>query len=303
MSSISTLFYSIKQGVKNLYRNRRFTLASVGTITACIFMFGIFYFIISNFQLMVHTAEGKVGITVFFKEGITDDDIAVLKNEIAAKPEVLEITYTSAEEAWEKFRAEMFKGEENLAESFGEDNPLADSASFEIKLKDVSKQDDFVRYLDSLDGIRQVNSSNGTAKILTNFNMLVGYISGAIIIILLSVAIFLISTTITMGISVRKDEIAIMRLIGATDFFIRAPFVVEGIVIGFIGALIPLGILYAIYNYVIAYITSRFYILSDMLTFLSVQAVFKTLLPISLLIGIGIGFFGSFTTVRKHLKV
>lgn len=280
-----------------------FSLASVGTIAACLFMFGIFYFLLSNFQLMLHQAESNVGITLFFNEGITDDELAGLKDKIVSRPEVSQVTYISAEEAWEKLKNEMFEGREDLAESFGDDNPLADSASFAIKVSDVSKQEKLVTYLNGLDGVRQVNSSDGAAKILSNFNILVGYISGTIIIILLAVAIFLISTTITMGIAVRKDEIAIMRLVGATDFFIRAPFVVEGIVIGFIGAMLPLSILYFIYNYVIHYIGDRFYELSSLLTFLDVNVVFRTLIPISLLMGMGIGFIGSFVTVRKHLRV
>ena len=303
MSNISTFFYSVKQGVKNIYRNRLFSLASVGTIAACLFMFGIFYFILSNFQYMIHNAESNVGITVFFDKGITDAQIQSLKGKVEARTEVSEITYKSAEEAWESFCEEMFEGDEELAESFGDDNPLADSASFEINLSDVSKQDKFVAYLENLDGVRQVNSSDGAAKTLSSFNVLVGYISATIIIILLAVAIFLISTTITMGIAVRKDEIAIMRLIGATDFFIRSPFIVEGVFIGLIGTVLPLSILYVIYNSVVSYIHSRFNVLSDLLVFLDVNIVFKTLIPISLLIGIGIGFIGSFVTVRKHLRV
>ncbi|MEG2775498.1 MAG: FtsX-like permease family protein, partial [Acetivibrio sp.] len=127
-------------------------------------------------------------------------------------------------------------------------------------------------------------------------------ISATIMIILLAVAVFLISTTVTMGISVRKDEIAIMRLVGATDFFIRSPFIVEGIAMGIIGTILPLGILYLIYNSVISYIQSRFQMLSGLLTFLDVNIVFRTLVPISLGIGVGIGFIGSFLTVRKHLR-
>ncbi|MFW5632338.1 MAG: FtsX-like permease family protein, partial [Acetivibrio ethanolgignens] len=138
---------------------------------------------------------------------------------------------------------------------------------------------------------------------LSSFNILVGYISAAIIIILLAVAVFLISTTVATGISVRKDEISIMRLIGATDYFIRAPFIVEGILIGLTGAAAPLIVLYFIYNKVIYYVQDKFGILSNILTFLDVDVIFKNLIPISLGIGVGIGFIGSYLTVRKHLRV
>ncbi|MEG1458480.1 MAG: permease-like cell division protein FtsX [Acetivibrio sp.] len=302
MSNISTFIYSVKQGIKNIYRNRRFSLASIGTITTCLFMFGIFYFILSNFQYMIQNAETTVGITVFFQKNMTEEQILQMKKDIEVQPDVEQITYTSPEQAWENFCEKTFKGDKELEDSFGEDNPLRNSSSFEIHLKDISKQEAFVTYLENLEGIRKVNSSDSTAKALTSFNVLVGYISAAIMIILLAVAIFLISTTVTMGISVRKDEIAIMRLVGATDFFIRSPFIVEGIAMGIIGTILPLGILYLIYNSVISYIQSRFQMLSGLLTFLDVNIVFRTLVPISLGIGVGIGFIGSFLTVRKHLR-
>lgn len=303
MSNISTLFYSIKQGLKNIYRNRMFSLASVGTMTACIFMFGIFYFILSNFQYMIQNAETNVGITIFFEEGTDASRIEKIGQEIEGRPEVERITYTSAEEAWDKFSGDLFSDNGELEESFGEDNPLKDSQSYEINLKDVSKQGEFVKYLEKIPEIRKINSSDTTAKTLSSFNILVGYVSGAIIIILVAVAVFLISTTVTMGIAVRKDEIAIMRLVGATDFFIRAPFIVEGLAIGLIGTILPLVILYAVYNKVIAYVAVKFSVLSGLLTFLDVNYVFGTLVPAAFLIGIGIGFLGSFVTVHKHLKV
>ena len=141
------------------------------------------------------------------------------------------------------------------------------------------------------------------ANTLTDFNKLIGYVSAGIIIILLGVAVFLISNTITVGISVRREEIGIMKLIGATDYFVRAPFVVEGIVIGLIGAAIPLGILYVLYEKIILYIGDKFKFISNMIQFLSVDQVFHTLVPVALLLGVGIGFIGSRITIRKHLKV
>ena len=124
-----------------------------------------------------------------------------------------------------------------------------------------------------------------------------------IIAVLLLVSIFLISNTVTIGISVRREEIGIMKYIGATDFFVRAPFVIEGILIGFIGSVIPLVLIYFLYNRVILYIHDHFSILMSLLQFLPVEKVFETLMPISILIGVGIGFLGSFVTVRRHLHV
>ena len=124
-----------------------------------------------------------------------------------------------------------------------------------------------------------------------------------IIVILFAVSIFLISNTVTIGISVRKEEINIMKYIGATDFFVRSPFVIEGILIGVIGSLIPMGIIYVIYNQVILYVTERFSMLTKLLEFLPVETIFHVLLPVSVAMGVGIGFLGSIITVRKHLRV
>lgn len=297
---ISTLLYSIKQGFKNIRRNRMFSIASIGTISACLFLFGIFYFIVANFQYMIKTAESSVGVTVFFESGISEEQIKKIGDEIKSRPEVISVEYISAEETWNNYKEKYLSDE--LAASFGDDNPLADSASYSVYLDNIEKQKDLVTYINGLNGVRQVNHSDSIADTFKNFNALVGYVSAAIIIILLSVAIFLISTTVTMGIAVRKEEISIMKLIGATDTFIRAPFIVEGIIIGIIGALLPMGILYIIYHKIISYITEKYITIFRTFEFLHINKIFTILIPVALLIGMGIGFFGSFVTVRRQLR-
>ena len=295
----SSFFYTIGQGFKNLGRNKWYTLASIATITACLFLFGLFYAIIANFQNVVKTAEQGVSVTVFFNEGTSEDEILAVKSDLEHRTEVREITYVSADEAWEGFKEE-YLGE--YADGFTE-NPLAESANLQIYLNDVSMQQALVTYIESITVVREVNRSEVTATTLSGLNLLIAYVSAGIIIILLLVSVFLISNTVTMGISVRKDEINIMKYIGATDFFVRAPFVVEGILIGLIGSIIPLVIIYFVYTHVITYVASRFTMLSSLLNFLPVETIYNRLMPISLIIGIGIGFFGSFITVRKHLHV
>lgn len=300
---ISTFFYTIKQGLKNIWKNKMFSLASIATMTACIFLFGLFYTIVTNFQSMVKDAEEGVAVTVFFDEGISQEKIDEIGEMIHLRAEVSRYEYISAEDAWESFKEVYFEGNEKAAESFAGDNPLANSASYAIYMNDISMQDTLVDYLGTVEGIREVNQSEMVANTLTDFNKLIGYISAGIVLILLGVAVFLISNTITVGISVRKEEIGIMKLIGATDFFVRAPFVVEGIVIGLVGAAIPLGILYVLYGEIITYIGEQFSFISSMMNFLPVEVVFHTLVPVALILGVGIGFLGSSITIRKHLKV
>ena len=296
---ISSFFYTLRQGVRNLFRNKWFTLASIATISACLFLFGLFYAIVVNFQHIVRSAEEGVSVTVFFDEGIEDIRIQQIGESIRKRPEVANIIFISAEEAWDSFKKE-YLGE--YADGFTE-NPLADSANYEIYLNDVSMQSALVTYLEAMDGVRLVNRSELAATTLTGVNALIAYVSVGIIAILFAVSVFLISNTVTIGISVRKEEINIMKYIGATDFFVRSPFVIEGMMIGAIGASIPLGIIYTLYNIVLEYVLVRFHMLADLLSFLTVDEIFHVLIPVSLGIGVGIGFLGSIVTVRKHLRV
>lgn len=300
---IRKIFYSLKQGIKNIGRNKLFSLASVGTIAACIFLIGMFYAIVVNFQYIVEKMETQVGISVFFDEGTEQDQIDAIGEKLKSRSEVLTITFISADEAWEEFQVKYFADAPELAEGFKDDNPLADSASYEIFLNDITKQEEFVEYAESISGVRTVKYSEGTVSTLTDFGKLVGYVSIAIIIVLLAIGIFLISNTVMIGITVRKEEIHIMKLIGATNSFVRAPFVVEGLIIGIIGAVIPLGILALIYRKVISYIVEQFRTLTSLVAFLPTRTVFATLIPIALAVGAGIGLIGSFISIRKHLKI
>ena len=303
MERINTFFYSIVQGFKNIKRNRMFSISSIFTITACLFLFGIFFFLVSNVQYMVKHMENSVAVTAFLDEGITDSQIAQIGLDLKSRQDVEKVEYISPEQAWENFKAENFDDQQELVDTFADDNPLADSASYEIYVKDVEHQSELVDSLKQMAGIRKVNCSDQTAKALTTFNRLISVVSMFVIAILIAVSLFLISTTISVGISVRKEEIAIMRLIGATDFFVQGPFIVEGIVIGLFGAIIPLIGLVIIYYRLIDWIITKFSILSDWLVFLNLRSEFAILAPICLAIGVGIGLLGSCLTVKKHLRV
>lgn len=298
----NTLLYSIQQGFKNIVRNSMFSVASMATMAACIFMFGVFYILVFNVNAMVKSAEESVAVTVFFDEGIADSRIQDIGEDIQKRTEVRAINFVSAEEAWEYFKDIYFEGNEEYAAGFSE-NPLANSANYEIYLNDISQQSSLVRYLENIDGVRKVKQSQSVAETLTEFNKILSIVSGGIILILLCVAIFLINNTVTVGIAVRKEEIAIMKLIGATDFLVRAPFIVEGVVIGLIGASIPLTLLFVLYDKIVEYFAVQFTFVGELLQFVSPAVLFQGLIPIALTLGVGIGFLGSIWTIRKHLKV
>ena len=303
MKGINLFLYSLKQGIINLKKNRMFTLASMGTVAACLFLFGLFYFVLSNFQNIIQSAENSVGVSVFFDENISEQGIKMIGDAIREREEVDHINFISAEEAWSRFKEENFATSPELVESFGEDNPMADSASYEIYLNDISQQETLVEYLKTVEGIRDIKKSDEVAKGLSSVNQLVGIVSMVLILILLLVSVFLIHSTIATGITVRRPEIAIMRLMGAADFFIWAPFIVEGVIIGLVGAFLPLIVLSLTYGRLIQYISSHFTLFSQGVAFLSTGEVFAILIPVSVLVGVGIGFIGSFITVRRNLNI
>ncbi len=315
---ISTFGYVGKQGVKNIWRNKMFSLASIATMSACIFLFGLFFSILVNFQYIIKSAEEGVAITVFFNDDATEEQKKEIGEQLESRDDVSEVKYVSSDDAWAEFQKEYFGDNPELAEGFKDDNPLAGSDNYEVYMKTVkgdnkdliakskslsATQQDLVKFAQSLDGVRQVNKSDVVANTLSSVNMLVAYVSIAIIAILLGVSIFLISNTVTTGITVRKEEIAIMKYIGAKDFVVRSPFVIEGLIIGLFGAVIPLVLLYFLYDKAVVYIMEKFSILKNIITFLPVGNVYIYLLPIGLVMGIGIGFLGSYFTVRKHLRV
>ena len=292
--------YSFAQGIKNIRRNKLFSIASIATMAACVFLFGILYFILVNIQYMMEEAESNVGVSVFFDEGISNEEIASIGEKITKIDGVTEVTYMSPEDTWEYYKQEYLN--EELASTFGNDNPLQDSMSYTVLFEEVSQQPDAVEEIKQIPGVRKVNDSNDIVTTLMKLNRALSIGTVLIVGLLLAIAAFLISTTVTMGVSVRKREISIMHLIGATDFFIRGPFIVEGVLIGLLGVCIPLSVLYAVYYKVVALVASKFSGLFISMNFVEIGEVFKVVTPVSILMGVGIGLLVSSFTLSRQLK-
>ena len=180
----------MKQGIKNIGRNKMFSLASIATMSACIFMFGLFFSIIINFQNIVKSAEEGVAITVLFDEGLEQSRIQEIGRLIKNRKEVSDIKYISGEEAWDDFKTKYFGESAELAEGFA-DNPLVNSDNYQVHMEDVEGQQALVEYVEGLEGVRKVNKSDTVAKTLSGANKLILYVSVAIIGILLAISIFL----------------------------------------------------------------------------------------------------------------
>lgn len=303
MRTKSSFGYCLGQGFVNIKRNKVFFLASVATIASCIFLIGMFISIAMNLSYMVNQVSDNVCVTVFFDEGMEESQILKIKDDISSWDKVSSVEYTSAEEAWEKFKVDYFGDYPELAEGFADDNPLANSASFNIYLNELEDQDEVVAQLEKTEGIRQINKSEHAASALTDIAKIVAVVSGILIIVLLAVSIFLITNTIVTGIALRKEELQIMKYVGATDFFVKSPFVFEGIFIGLIGAIIPLVILFFIYRSAMTFFIDKFQAVASVVTFLPIGKVFVVLIPVAFVVGAGIGYIGSTIATGRHIKV
>lgn len=268
---ISTFFYTLKQGVNQHFPEQAVFPCFIATISACLFLFGLFYAVILNFQNVVRTAEEDVSVTVFFKDGTTQEEMEQIGAQIRARDEVSEAKFISADEAWAEWAPE------NIGEDYNEiytENPAGGHGKLRNLYERCFEAGKPGRLAGIHPQVERVRYSEVAATTLTGVNALVAYTSVGIIAILLAVSVFLINNTVMIGISVRKSEIEIMKYIGATDFFVRSPFVIEGILIGLIGSLLPLGLIYVLYKKVIDYVMIEFPSLSGLLQFLPVSEIY-----------------------------
>lgn len=295
--------YGVREGTKNIFRNKMFSLASLGTIIACVFLLGVFLAVILNVRSTVKQMESSVGISVFFESGVSGERKKQIGKEIRKKEDVATMRYVTAEEAWDTYKEDVFKGNEELLEGFEGKNPLGESDSYEITLKEVKSYKEVTSQLQKIDGVRKVRYSEGAAEGMTKMNVMGTYLAAAIILILMGVSVFLVSNTVSVGVAVREEEIAIMKLIGASNGFVKAPFRAEGIMIGLLGSMIPVAAICIGYEGIITWLNDKFHVVTVFMKFVPIREVVMYLLPLSLLVGLVIGLLGSSITMRKYLKV
>lgn len=295
--------YCLKSGFNNLGTKKLFTIASIGTIACCCLIFSIFFSVMKNVSFMIHTIETTIGIQVFFEPYLTEDQIVELAERELRTQEVKSMNFISSNEAWNYFKLEYFEGKEDLANAFEDDNPLAKSASYEIILNDINSQQAYISKIREIQGIRQINYSRGLIDILLSFNKYIAFFSISLIAILVIIAIILISSTITVASQFRKNENEIMKLIGATNYMIRAPFVFEGAIIGFIGSVFPLIVVGILYNYLIQVFMSRNTVFSKIFTPIPFSHIALNLSLTCIFSSVLLCMIVSFITITKHLKV
>ena len=303
---IRSIRVCLKQGLQGIWRNRLMVLASVCTVSACLFILGIVYCLVANVQQFADDLDDSLGIIAFLSENVSEESVPALVEQIRGMEGVKDVTYVSADEAWQSFKESMGfddqLGEDTIAQ-LDQDNPLANSVSLEIYLYEAADQNDFVAQLQTMPQIRSIRYAAETADVLANLSSMITWGGMALILLLVFIAILLISNTIKLSVFVRRTEIGIMKYIGAKDSFVKIPFVVEGMIIGVLGAVLPAILIYFSYGSIVNIVMQQFSTFTQLIHFISANTILIQLIPIFLAVGIVVGVLGSTLSLRKYLKV
>ncbi|MCL2853244.1 MAG: permease-like cell division protein FtsX [Defluviitaleaceae bacterium] len=298
-----TLSYYLSEAFKSLVRNRLMTLASILTVFSCIFILSFFYSVAMNIDYNLARLEGSLSLSAYIVDEIDEAQVLELLNEIDAIENVAEIEFISHEEAFNRF-LEMFADDPMFRLGL---SPTDLPRSFVITLEDVGEYASVIAALQQMvnqgRGLEFVRYHQHIINVITTLNTGIRIVSVVMILILIVLANVIIVNTIRITINSRRNEITIMKYIGATDWFIRWPFIIEGMLIGLIGAALPVVIVWFGYNGSVDAIYNSFFMIEDVLIFRSAASIFVVLLPLALSIGMGIGVYGSIISMRKHLHV
>ena len=292
--------YFFSEAFSGVIRNRLMSVASIGTVAACIFMIIISYCALTNVNYMLTQIEESIGISIFLEDDADADTVLALNDQLVTMEYVDSVRYISSEEALDEMKQSW--DAEDILSGFDEtNNPL--TGSFEVNLTDISHQSEVVEKIEQLDGVRKIRSSETETEFLVKLSHFLRIFGRVLILALAAISVVIITNTIKLSVFTRRTEISIMKYVGATDWFIRWPFIIEGIIIGIVGASIPIIIAWPLYNKLISIIYEQIPMIHSIVSFRFGIDIFSILLPVALIFGALLGVLGSNISLRKHLNV
>ncbi|MEA5008688.1 permease-like cell division protein FtsX [Clostridium tyrobutyricum] len=294
---ISTIKFFISESLKSLNRNKTISTASVATVAATLFILGVSILAMVNVNQGILQVQSKVEVDIYLKDNITSSQKKDLENKIKSNGNIQSLTYVTKSQAVDKFRNQLGEQNKSLVDGLEKDNPLPNS--YIIKVTNPEYVSKLVSSIQDMPGIESIQDGKGIVDKIVKITRTVRWIGIVILVIMVGVSLFLIGNTIRLTVYSRRREIGIMKYIGATDWFIRWPFIIEGIIIGIIGAGVADIILYYLYR-MLYFKTSSSLILMQLI---SPQYVYSNILGIFLLVGVIIGALGSLLSIRKFLAV
>ncbi len=293
----NVIFYLISEGFRNVLKNKKSTLACLGIMCATMVIFGIFFAVIENINYMISQVEEAQGIEVFIQNTATEEQIKELGEKINAVEGVNNIRYKSKEDALTQMK-EKFKDRQHLLEGLN-----IFPASYVVTLSDLNLSQNVKDTIAGFENVKNITSSDDTINKLINIANGVRIASAIILILLVLISVFIITNTIKLTVHARRKEISIMKYVGATNGFIRWPFIVEGITIGVIAGMISLLIIGGLYNLLTdKLLETSFKNIIDV-SLLGFNEMFSLILIVYLILGVGIGVVGSSISMKKYLEV
>lgn len=297
----STIRYFLKEGFSGLKKNLLMTVASIIAVAACISIMSFSYCVVSNLQYMLDQMEDSIGISVFLKGDLNSEDIENMKTTISGLDHVTNVTYISPSDALDQLKDQWGADEDIFIGLDDSNNPL--SHSFQVELDQIESQDAVLAELQKIEGVDKVEYGQSLSEMLMSVSN-VFQIAGILIMLVLGViSVMIIINTIRISVMNRRVEINIMKYVGATDWFIRWPFIIEGIIIGLIGAILPMLVGMPMYGKTVSLFYNHIPFVENFVRFRVVGDVFSFVLPAALIFGILLGVVGSVTSIRKHLQV
>ncbi len=295
--------YLIKQGLHNLRANKLMSFASIGVLCACLLITGAAALLGANVNSFADYLGAQNELVVFLADDLSDEDITQIESTIAAHGNIAGYEYISKEEALKEEMAYLGEYGELLAGYTGENNPLP--ASFRVTVEDLAAITSTVSFLETISGVYYVKTTTELITVLLNIKKVVNYVSWGIVIALSAVSLVVISNTIRLTVFARRKEINIMKFVGATNGFIRLPFLVEGIAIGILAAVFSFAILLSGYWAVLTYFAPNIggLFAGAGSVVLPVEKVALPLAGAFFASGVVVGGLGSAASIRKHLQV
>jgi cell division transport system permease protein len=300
------LTYHIGEGIRNLFKNKKSTVASLCIMMATMLMFGIFFIIGENINHIMKTIEEDQGIQVFIIDSADSKEVQEIRDMISTIDGVASATVYTKQDALNQMKTKLKNNEELLEGYEGDNNIFPDSVI--VKLTDLEKSAAVQEQINEIriNGekyVDSIQSSDKTINALINIANGIKIVTGVLLILLIAISVFIISNTIKLTVHARRKEISIMKYVGATNSFIRWPFIVEGIIIGIISALITILIIYGGYTLIISKIVGVFSTIQVNISLLTFKDLYQLILIVYMALGIGIGVVGSSISMKKYLEV
>lgn len=300
------LTYHIGEGIRNLFKNKKSTVASLCIMMATMLMFGIFFIIGENINHIMKTIEEEQGMQVFIIDDADSKEVQEVRDMISSIDGVASATIYTKQDALDEMKVKLKDNQEVLAGYDGDNNIFPDSVI--VKLTDLEKSAEVQEkiYQIQINGknyIDEIRSSDKTINALINIANGIKIVTGVLLVLLIAISVFIISNTIKLTVHARRKEISIMKYVGATNSFIRWPFIVEGIIIGIISALLTILIIYGGYTFIISRILGVFNSIQVNVSLLTFKDMYQMILIVYMALGIGIGVLGSSISMRKYLEV